>query len=129
MAGVTINLSGNTQTETENQWGITPKSLFCPPPTTGKPGYQSYTWRLYFLPASPQWVAELLAYSTDASIKALVDPNSQPWRIVYEVAAYQYVDASGNTTNYPPANPPDVSQRRRNSANPYRWQRVRGGRL
>ncbi len=55
MAGVTINLSGNTQTETENQWGITPKSLFCPPPTTGKPGYQSYTWRLYFLPASPQW--------------------------------------------------------------------------
>lgn len=108
MSGVTVSLNGSTETQTQEQWGVALDSIYCPPPTNGKPGYLSYTWRLYFLPASSQWIDEFLAYSNNPTLKATIDPNSKPWRIVYAVMAYEYQDANGNIIIYPPANIPAV---------------------
>ena len=59
---------------------------------------------MYFLPASLQWTTELLKYQP--AWNGQIDPNSQAWRIVYEVTAYRYVDANGNIVIYPPAMAP-----------------------
>jgi len=59
LTGCTISLDGDTESKKTNEWGISVENFFCPEPTDGFGGYERYTWRLCFLPASPQWTQEL----------------------------------------------------------------------
>jgi hypothetical protein len=101
MRGFTLSLSGSSRTADEQDWHMGIEAFNCPPPTPANGGYISYTFRVYFLPSSQQNTEDLLRYMTSPMLKAKVDPNSRPWRILYEVTQYQHVGADGTKTSYP----------------------------
>lgn len=95
LLGLTFDMTATSQTDEAQGWGITLDKYWCPETPADGPGIESYTWRLYFLPGSSQWLDEFLKYrvlplsnGTNPGETVQIDPTSKPWRIVYEVVTY-----------------------------------------
>ena len=105
LVGSEFSFQTSDVTQDTSGWGITVENIYLPlpdpqQPVNGTNGVESYTVRLYLLPASPLWTQELRALVPATRPK--LDPNAAPWRIVYEVTNYQL----SNGVVYPPGPPP-----------------------
>lgn len=105
LVGSEFSFQTSDVTQITSGWGITVDNIYFPEPDPQEPvngtnGVETYTIRLYLLPASTLWTQELRALVPETRSK--LDPNAAPWRIVYEVYSYQLTNGVG----YPPDQPP-----------------------
>ena len=110
--GFETSQSSTKTTSKSEAWGISVNAAGLPPPASnvdkpnGSNAVESYTVRVYFLLPSALWTKELLAFGA-RNLGNQLDPNSAPWRIVYEVSQYKL----SNGVSYPriirrPSRPP-----------------------
>lgn len=85
LVGGSYSRSTQSTTTEGKSWGITVNFAPPSPPSTYHEGQvTAFSWKLWLLKANQQWTNELLAYG-DPTFKDQIDPNSAPWRIVFEV--------------------------------------------
>jgi hypothetical protein len=105
MSSSVSNGHGGTNT---TSWGVGVEGIVLPPLPSDAPentvGVQTFTARLYLLPASSRWTDELRTL-LDPAIGGQIDPHSEPWRIVYQVVSYTLTDG----TRYPALDEPPVA--------------------
>lgn len=119
--GMTVSLTGTTQTTEQQQWGISFSDTPAMELPANKPkGYTSYNFNVYFLPANQQWAEEFQkyadfpvcqaaggtptwnnsgavhrsTYTSNPGLDVAIDSSSKPWRIVFEVTEYQLQDGT-----------------------------------
>ena len=108
--GTSSSIESDSTTGVTTSWGITVDNIYLPKFVPGdgtkeKVGVETFTARVYLLPASPRWTEELRALRPEMA--ATIDPRSEPWRIVYEVTSYTLTDG----TQYPePREPVTAAQ-------------------
>lgn len=100
MAGIGVSIATDKSTSTGSGWGISVSDINFPSfkAVKGGPqvGAESFTARLYLLPAATRWTEELRSFRPE--LARTIDPHSEPWRVVYEVVSYTLTDK----TQYPP---------------------------
>ena len=85
LVGGSYSRSTQDKTTEGKSWGITVDYAPPSPPSTYDEGQvTALSWKLYLLKANKRWTDELLQYG-DPTFKDQIDPNSAPWRIVFEV--------------------------------------------
>jgi len=109
--GFTLDIEGTQSEEESQEWGFGFQDIFVPfveATDPNAPGtFQEYDVTMYFLPASSQWMNELLWGMKQTNQTALTpqqaDPNSQPWRIVFLVTGYTLYPQTQNapSVTYP----------------------------
>ena len=87
MAGFDMKLTTTKAKSSGTEWGIHLDGFWSPGPVLPD-DITSYTWNIYLLPANKRWTKEILQHVDDAELRNRVDPNSAPWRIVYEVVQF-----------------------------------------
>lgn len=102
LEGFTLDIEGSQTEQTQEQWGLFVSGLYIPwGKKPDRPVINKYNVTVYFLPASYLWMDELLKYGKPREVGSL-DPNSQPWRVVYLVTSYEYSHSSSSPQPYPP---------------------------
>jgi hypothetical protein len=85
LVGGSYSRSTQVKTTEGKSWGITVSYAPPNPPSAYYDGQvTALSWNLWLLKANKRWTDELLAYG-DPTFKDQIDPNSAPWRIVFEV--------------------------------------------
>jgi len=85
LVGGSYSRTTEEKTSEGASWCISVEYDLPSPPSVRYPGQvTAVSWRLYLLKANKQWTTELIAYG-DPTFKDQIDPNSAPWRIVFEV--------------------------------------------
>jgi hypothetical protein len=92
LIGGSYSRTAQQTTTSGNSWGITPNyTLQNPPlypayPGSTYPGFvTAFSFNLWLLQANSQWTDEVINYATGLPDGTVIDPGSEPWRIIFEV--------------------------------------------